>query len=286
MKKKILLISLLILILALVIFLILKINKKDPNILTLYGNVEIRQVDLSSRVEARVKKLYKEEGDAVKKGELVALLDDTVYSARYKKSLADVKTYAASERNANANFNRNILLCKENVTSKEECDLLLRQKQEGISRLKSQIEQTKIYKDDFENTRIYAPNDGIISVRVAEEGTVVKSSDPIYTLTLNKPIWIRAFVLEKDLGNIKYGTIATVLTDSIDPVTNERRKYKGRVGYISPVAEFTPKTVQTTDLRVDLVYRIRVYVDVVDEFLRQGMPTTVEIDLRQNKKAD
>ena len=70
-----------------------------------------------------------------------------------------------------------------------------------------------------------------------------------------------------------------VLTDTIDPNTKKNREYEGQIGYISPVAEFTPKTVQTTDLRTDLVYRIRVYVDNIDEYLRQGMPVTVKINL-------
>ena len=76
---------------------------------------------------------------------------------------------------------------------------------------------------------------------------------------------------------------AKVLTDSINPGTGKRREYKGWVGYISPVAEFTPKTVQTEDLRTDLVYRIRVYVNDIDPFLRQGMPTTIKIELNNAK---
>ena len=59
-------------------------------------------------------------------------------------------------------------------------------------------------------------------------------------------------------------------------------EYKGYVGYISPVAEFTPKTVQSTDLRTDLVYRIRVYIDDIDEYLRQGMPVTIKINIGNN----
>ena len=74
----------------------------------------------------------------------------------------------------------------------------------------------------------------------------------------------------------------SVLTDTIDPETNKPREYTGWIGYISPVAEFTPKTVETTELRTDLVYRIRVYVYEVDEFLRQGMPVTIKIDLKNN----
>ena len=74
---------------------------------------------------------------------------------------------------------------------------------------------------------------------------------------------------------------ADILTDSTNPETKQKRKYKGYVGFISPVAEFTPKTVQTQDLRTDLVYRIRVYIYENDKFLRQGMPVTIKIDMKQ-----
>ena len=76
---------------------------------------------------------------------------------------------------------------------------------------------------------------------------------------------------------------AEIITDSIDPQTGNKRTYQGHIGYISPVSEFTPKSVQTTDLRTDLVYMIRVYADNPDKFLRQGMPTTVMLDLKSDR---
>ena len=70
------------------------------------------------------------------------------------------------------------------------------------------------------------------------------------------------------------------MADSVDLNTGKRKEYLAHVGYISPIAEFTPKTVQTEDLRADLVYRIRVYIDEVDEYLRQGMPVTVKLKIK------
>jgi HlyD family secretion protein len=70
---------------------------------------------------------------------------------------------------------------------------------------------------------------------------------------------------------------AEVYTD-----TYRGKVYKGKVGFISPVAEFTPKTVETTELRTDLVYRVRIYVDNPDQGLRQGMPVTVELPLERS----
>ena len=65
---------------------------------------------------------------------------------------------------------------------------------------------------------------------------------------------------------------ALVYTD-----TNPNKPYEGQVGFISPIAEFTPKQVQTRELRTDLVFRLRVVITKPDKFLRQGMPVTVKL---------
>ena len=116
-------------------------------------------------------------------------------------------------------------------------------------------------------------------VRVIEPGSNVQKGQPVYTMAKTNPVWVRAYVNEKDLGNIKYGQEVNVYTDTVNPQTGTKREYKGQIGYISPVAEFTPKTVQSTDTRTDLVYRIRVYINDIDEYLRQGMPVTICVKL-------
>ena len=88
--------------------------------------------------------------------------------------------------------------------------------------------------------------------------------------------WLAAFVSERDLGRIYPGMPAEVHTD-----TPGGKIYKGQIGFISPVAEFTPKTVETTQLRTDLVYRLRIIVENPDRFLKQGMPVTVKLPLQQ-----
>ena len=117
-----------------------------------------------------------------------------------------------------------------------------------------------------------APADGIILSRVTEPGAILAPSSVAYVLSLTKPVWIRAYVAEPDLGRIHPGLEVQVVTD-----TRPDRPYRGRVGFVSPVAEFTPKTVQTPELRTDLVYRMRIIVDDADDGLRQGMPVTVRV---------
>jgi HlyD family secretion protein len=119
---------------------------------------------------------------------------------------------------------------------------------------------------------LLAPSTGIISVRAREPGAIVQVGQTVYTLTLNDPVWIRAYVSQLRLGRIKPGMQVKVAIDSMPG-----RRYEGTVGFISPDAEFTPKTVQTEQVREDLVYRIRVIANDPDNVFRQGMPVTVLI---------
>ncbi len=258
--------------------------KANPNELTLFGNVEIRQVDMGFRVEGKIQNMYFEEGDYVKKGELLASLDSTNYRANYEKSLADIKLNKQLNSNASVKYSRNVPLCAEGTVSKQDCDDLRNAKDTSASAIEASVASSKVARKNLHDSRIYAPADGIITTRAQEPGAVVAQDQVVYTIAKMKPVWIRAYVSEKDLGNVKYGMKAKVLTDAINPKTGKNREYTGWVGYISPVAEFTPKTVQTQDLRTDLVYRIRVYVYDIDEYLRQGMPVTVKVKLINNNE--
>ncbi len=124
------------------------------------------------------------------------------------------------------------------------------------------------------DSSLYAPNDGTILTRARERGAIVNAGETVFTLTLASPVWVRTYVNEQDLGRVQPGMPAAVTTDSAPG-----RAYRGHVGFISPTAEFTPKTVETRELRTDLVYRLRVVVDDPDGGLRQGMPVTVRLAL-------
>lgn len=278
MKKRAIVAILILLIIAAAVYLLTK-KKPNPDELTLYGNIEIRQVDLSFQVPGQISLMLKEEGDSVKKGELVALLDDRDYKSNLEKAAADVLKTSALSKDASSKYARQAPLCADSTVSKQECDTLLNTKNKTKADYDAAVAQKTFAKNQLDYTKIYAPDDGTVTVRVQEPGATVNKGQVVYTIAKTKPVWIRAYVNESDLGNIKYGMKARVLTDSKDPKTGQNREYEGRIGYISPVAEFTPKTVESTDLRTDLVYRIRVYVDEIDDFLRQGMPTTIKINL-------
>jgi multidrug resistance efflux pump len=121
---------------------------------------------------------------------------------------------------------------------------------------------------------LISPAPGIIQNRILEPGEIANPSRPVVTLALTDPKWVRAYVPEPDLGRINLGMKARVLSDSFPD-----QRFNGWIGFISPVAEFTPKTVETEDLRTKLVYEVRVFVHDFKDQLRLGMPVTVIVDL-------
>lgn len=119
---------------------------------------------------------------------------------------------------------------------------------------------------------LQAPDDGVIRSRLLEAGDMASPSKPVFKLSLLGKKWVRAYVPETELGRVYEGQQARVYIDSLPG-----KSIGGQVGYISGTAEFTPKNVQTEELRTSLVYEVRVYVDDADNVLRLGMPATVRI---------
>lgn len=281
MKKKIIILIILLLVIGTIVYFLTR-PKQNSDELTLYGNIEIRQVDLSFQVGGLIEKMFKEEGDEVKKGELVATLDPRDYKSNLEQAEAQEAETLALKNDAISKFDRNAPLADDDTISKQEYDTLKNTRDKAIADYEAAIASKNFAQNQLDYTKIYAPDDGIVMVRVQEPGATVNKGQIVYTMSKTKPVWIRAYVNETDLGNIKYGQDVKVYTDTVNPQTGKKREYNGYIGYISPVAEFTPKTVESTDLRTNLVYRIRVYIDDIDEYLRQGMPTTIKVDLGSN----
>ncbi len=122
------------------------------------------------------------------------------------------------------------------------------------------------------DSELYAAGDGIVLTRVREAGAIVNGGDTVFVLSLTSPVWIRTYVAETELGRIRPGQDVTIRTD-----TPSNGIITGRVGFISPTAEFTPKTVETRELRTALVYRVRIVASDTAGVLRQGMPATVTV---------
>lgn len=290
--------------------------------LVLFGNVDVRQVDLSFKVAGRIVTMAVDEGDRVAAGQAIAALDkpyfgDELRIARARESaqeanLAKLEHGSRPEEidQARANvelarsateinkitLDRQGTLLKTAVTSQQSYDTAnaaarqsqaqlgfaqqalrlaeLGPRQEDVEAARAQValEQANVVvaERNLADADLVAPAAGVMTTRVREPGAIVAAGETVFALTLDTPVWVRAYVGEPDLGRIHPGMIATVTTD-----VPGGKSYRGRVGFISPVAEFTPKTVETRELRTDLVYRLRVIVDDPGDGLRQGMPVTV-----------
>lgn len=158
--------------------------------------------------------------------------------------------------------------------------LLEGSRQEDIETARANLQkaeaQYQIAQTALTDTILLAPADGTIRSRIHEAGTILETGTPIYILALDQPLRVRGYIGETDLGRIKPGTMVEVTTDSAPD-----HIYQGKVGFVSPSAEFTPKSVETPKLRSDLVYRFWVTIEEGDTALRQGMPVTITVKSRQ-----
>lgn len=157
--------------------------------------------------------------------------------------------------------------------------ILLQQgpRQEDIAIARAEVAATRaaliLAEQRLADATLTAPQVGIVRDRLLEPGEFVTPQNPVLTLALTQPIWVRAYLPETALGQVRPGMAAQIHTDSYPG-----KSYPGWVGYISPTAEFTPKNVETPELRTRLVYQLRVFTCNPDQELRLGMPATVTLD--------
>jgi HlyD family secretion protein len=294
-----------------------------PAELVLYGNVDIREVQLAFRQPGRLLRTASDEGDRVAPGQLLAELDAVPYQQAVAAASAEVagaraeltrlrngsrpqeilvaeeaqRGAAATALNAEVDFTRLSSLISAKAVSQSSVDAaraardasaaalasarqtlaLLREGSRaedidaGAARLAGAEARLSQAATALADTRLLAPADAVVMTRVREAGSMVSATEPVYTLSLRDPVYIRAYVSERELARVAQGTPVTVRSDSTATV------YNGQIGFVSPRAEFTPKTVETPDLRTDLVYRVRIVIAKADDQLRQGMPVTVVV---------
>lgn len=293
--------------------------------LTLYGNVDIRTVNLSFRVGGRLAALEVDEGDAIKASEPLGLIDKAPYENALRQAEANVAAaqakydliiagyrdeeiaqaaaqvnqaqaaydyaqnfyqrqqglWATKTISANDLANARSSSDQAKATLKAAQDKLsqyrsgnrpqeIAQAQASLQQAKAQLAQSQL---DLQDTTLLAPSDGTLLTRAVEPGSMLNAGSTVLTLSLTRPVWIRAYIDETNLGQAKPGSELLIYTDG-----RPDKPYHGKVGFVSPTAEFTPKTVETPDLRTDLVYRLRIIVTDADDALRQGMPVTVKFN--------
>lgn len=249
-------------------------SQERKNALTLYGNIDLREVQLAFHDTGRIQKLLFLEGTSVKEGELMGIMDPVRYGDLVHADMAILARDRVQRTNAERTWRRVVKLAHASFNSRQKLD----DAGAALDSAKAEVERAKAQLDydrrQLEDTRIYAPVNGIVQNRILEPGDMAFPQSPVYTIARMKPLWARVYLEEPELGKVREGMKAVVASDSFPGKT-----YPGYVGYISPTAEFTPKQVQTLHQRTILVYRIRVYLDCSTTELRLGMPVTVTISL-------
>ncbi|MGD8824655.1 MAG: efflux RND transporter periplasmic adaptor subunit [Myxococcales bacterium] len=299
-------------------------GRTPSNQLVLYGNVDVREVDLAFNESDRIVRMHVEEGDPVEPGQLLAELDgarlehamleaearvaaqravvaELHHGSRpeeIQRARAEVAAAKARLRDARTTAGRFAQAIKTGAASKKDADdaaAALKMARAALDAAQQNLElalqgprvediqaaEAQLRADEnalelaqhrLADTKLYAPVEGVVLTRVVEPGAVVLPNSPVYTIALTNPVWVRTYASETILGRVYSGMKAEITTDSLPD-----RHYSGWVGFISPTAEFTPKPVETPELRTSLVYRLRVYVDNPDHTLLQGMPVTVAL---------
>jgi HlyD family secretion protein len=146
---------------------------------------------------------------------------------------------------------------------------------QGEAQLRADQAQLALVQQQLKDADLLAPRNAVVRSRIVEPGEIASPQKSAFTLAITDPKWVRVYVAETDLGSVREGMSATVTVDAFHD-----RSFPGWVGFISSVAEFTPKSVETTELRSSLVYEVRVFVRDTGDELRLGMPATVHLPLQ------
>ncbi|WP_047682966.1 MULTISPECIES: secretion protein HlyD [Xenorhabdus] len=297
-------------------------QEKNDKELTLYGNVDIRTVNLGFRVSGKLENLLVDEGDTITAGQLLGQLDNSPFNNALNQAKANRDAIRANLTKTEAGYrSEEIAQVRAEVAQKESAfrfaDSFLKRQQElwqrkmisandlenartgqrqalaayqaakdklrqfetgyrkeEIAAAKAQLAQAEATvaqaELNLQDTRLISPSAGIILTRAIEPGAILAAGNTVFTLSLTNPVWIRAYINEPNLDQAVAGRDILIYTDG-----RKNQPYHGKIGFVSPTAEFTPKNVETPDLRTDLVYRLRIIVSDPDEGLKQGMPVTL-----------
>jgi HlyD family secretion protein len=296
--------------------------------LVIYGNVDLRMVDLPFHGNERIAAVLVQEGDHVHQGQVLARLDvsrlqpqmmaaeasvaaqravvEKLHNGTRPEEIAQARAAVAQSKadaeNARVQFERKKPLVERGAASQQDFDnaraaldmanarvesnqkaldlAIAGPRREDIAQaeaeLRSDEAQLALMNQELTDAQLVAPTDAVVRSRLMEPGEMASPQRPVFSLAIVDPKWVRAYISEPDLGKIHPGESASVAVDSFP-----KRRFDGWIGFISPVAEFTPKAVETTELRTSLVYEVRVFVkDPMDE-LRLGMPATVFLPLNR-----
>ncbi len=206
-------------------------QKKDSGAFPpLSGTLEITEHSVGARVPGRLVKLFFEEGQPIKQGQLLATME------RYDQAQKD---YERAQR-----------LFKQGGGTEQA------------------VEQAKLTLDD---QQIVSPVDGIVLIKTHETGEVVAAGNSVAVIGDTSQWWVRVYIPEGRINQITLDQPAGLRFDGID------KTFKGHVSYVSPMAEYTPRNVQTVEERVTQTFAVKVTLDEGHPALRPGVAADITL---------
>lgn len=310
--------------LTLPVFLLACGNNKDKNQISASGTIESVNVTVSSKAAGQIKRLLFDEGDRVKKGDMLVEIDHDLLDIQIRQADANVDFANAQLRllqsgsrqedirqtedllkQSKINLDQSktdkdrmeSLYTSNSVTKKQledaqtKYNLNLSQynaAKENLQKIRNlarpqEIDQSKanlrknvaaleLLKQNLEDCKVLAPVDGIISKKYVESGEMVNQNSSLLKLSNLETVNLMIYVNEEELGKVKLGQKADISVD-----TYKDKVYNGKIIFISPEAEFTPKNIQTQDERTKLVFGVKIEIPNPQFELKPGMPADAKI---------
>lgn len=299
-------------------------KKEDDGIISSTGTIESVNVTVSSKVAGQIDELNFKEGDKVKEGDLLIVINHDLLNIQLRQAQAgidlaqaqfnlvkngatknDIKIQADLVEQARINLeaakidkDRTENLFKENSITKQQYDNALSRydlsaaqyqtAKDNLTRIKNitrpeDIESARanlskaisaydLLKQNINDCSVYAPVNGIISKKFVEKGEIVNPQSSLLKISDLETVNLMIYVSETELGKVKLNETADVTVDSY-----KDKIYKGKVIFISPEAEFTPKNIQTKEERTKLVFGVKLEIPNPQFDLKPGMPADAKL---------
>lgn len=272
MNKRVIIIILLVLVIGAIVFYKTRNRAAQNDRVMVSGNIEATDVALGFNVAGIVQSRLVDEGQSLKAGDIVALLDSNELAQAVAQTEAVVDVSKAEANRARLEFTRQKDLFEKKVISNREFELADAARAVTEANVRQAEANLALARTRLAYATLRTPVSGVVLSKGVEPGEHVVPGTPVVSIANLSTVWLRAYINETDLGRVKLGEKVRVKTD-----TYPDKSYEGTVSYISSQAEFTPKSVQTPKERVKLVYRIKVDLQNPNQELKPGMPADAEV---------
>ncbi len=263
-----------------------KRGSDNSKLITASGTIEVTEVEISSKLAGQIEIFTKEEGDTVSKEELLAELEHKELSAQLRVAEATTKVTEAQIAQARTNlknFEDNLRRIKElfksGAATQQQLDDIESKTEAARDQVRSlgySREQAQAQKNliliQIDNAKIFAPISGRVIKKTAEMGETVFPGVPLLTLADLSKVTLKIYLKETEVGRVRLGQAVKVKVDAYP-----KESFEGKISYVSPSAEFTPKNIQTKDERVKLVFAVKIIIPNPKELLKPGLPADAEM---------